>query len=166
MKHTPKSLRTSCVITLARNYTYINFTVLPEELSKEIILAIRDPKYGEQKKTVCFFDSNSTYRTDIVEYLYHHDPHNTILRYYGRDSQQYNYLLESRRSNISHIGVIYDISRDIFIVVDYTHFSHLMGVCYIVEDLPSPLLKQLETKYKIEMLDVPVASITPIIRHR
>lgn len=163
MKLTPRSLMTSCVITLARNYRYINFTILPQELAEEIMKAIRDPNYGEQQKTVCFIDGDPKYHTDVVDYLYHHDPQNPILRRYGRDTQHYNTFLEYRAFGISPIGVIYDGSCDIFIVTHYMLIAHRSGFYYLEEDLPPPLLRQLETKYMIRLVSIPVSSLSVTI---
>ena len=184
MKLTPRSLMTSCVITLARNYRYINFTILPQELAEEIMKAIRDPNYGEQQKTVCFIDGDPKYHTDIVDYLYHHDPQklrpisaelcsaemvracanqNPILRRYGRDTEHYTTFLEYRALGISPIGVIYDGSCDIFIVTHYMLIAHRSGFYYLEEDLPPPLLRQLETKYAVRLVEIPVSSLSVTI---
>ena len=157
MKFMSQSLKTSCIITLVRNYKYINLTILPEELSAEIMEAIRDPKYGEQKVTVCYFDDIFTHHTDIVDYLYHHDPQNQILRHYGRETEWYNYFRDRSRT---WQGVIYDESRDTFVIADYTHEVYKTHFCYLVENLPPTLLKQLETKYKIEVVNAPLSAIT------
>ena len=123
------------------------------------MVAIRDPKYGEQKVTVCYFIDTFTHHTDIVEYLYRRDPHNQILRYYGRETEWYNYLRDMDRS-VTWRGVIYDESRDTFVTADYTHEVYKTHFCYLVENLPLMLLKQLEIKYKIELVNAPLSSIT------
>ena len=163
MKFIPKSLKTSCVLILVQNYRYINFTILPQELTEEIMKAIRDSTYGEQQKTVCFIDGDPKYHTDIVDYLYHHDPQNHILLRYSRDTQRYTTFLAYRASGISPIGVIYDGSCDIFITTHYMHIAHRSAFFYLEEDLPPSLLRQLETKYTIRLVSIPVSSLSVTI---
>ena len=43
MKLTAFSLKKTCIIVLIRNCQYMNLTILPRELSIEIMEAIRDP---------------------------------------------------------------------------------------------------------------------------
>ena len=164
MKFLPRSLKTSCIITLVRNYRYINHTILPHEVSTEIIEAIRDPRYGEQQVRICYFVAPTTHHRDILEYFLHHDPRNPLLHYYGRDTREYNHYRLTINNYTTHIdGSMYDSVQDVVIETDYTHLITEQGICcYLEEDLPTPLLDQLKSKYKISSYPVYISSLTAI----
>ena len=161
LKLIPHSLRTSCILILIRNYRHINFTILPEELSTEIMLAIREPEYEKHIVTVCGVGTDI--HTAIVEYCSHYDTSNKILRYYDRGTPQYDAFY--RNLGTTPAGVIYDASRDVFIATDYTHLVNRVSLCYIAEDLRQGLLYELETKYKIELISAPLSAIIPAPDH-
>ena len=165
MKFIPKSLKTSCIITLAHHYRYINHTILPEEVSVEIIEAIRNPKYGEQQVRICYFEAPTTHHGDIIEYLYHHDPENPLLHYYDKNTPtyfHYHHVKHYYNSNLD--GSIYDPVHDVAIVCKYTHLVKDWAIyCYLEEDLPISLLDQLKSKYKIISYSVNISSLTPVL---
>ncbi len=151
MKFIPKSLKTLCVITLVRNYTYINFTILPRELSAEIASAFRDPHYGEQQVMICFFSDPFPPYREILEYFLLHDPKNPILHYYDRSHSNY-YYHKSTQHDSACCGMIHDFVQDIVIVTGYTHYVNNLVTCfycYLEENLPKPLLEQLREKYHL-----------------
>lgn len=162
MKFIPRSLKTSCIITLVRNYRYINHTILPDEVSTEIIEAIRNPKYGEQKVRICYFEAPTTHHRDILEYLYQHDPKNPILHYYDKNTPPYfHYHYIRPNYNIHDDGLIHDPVHDVVIAINYTHLvTHEATFCYLEEELPTPLLDQLKSKYKIVSYPVYISSLT------
>ena len=151
MKFIPKSLKTSCVLTLVRHYEYINFTVLPCELSSEIVSAFRDPHYKEQQVMICFFDDPFPPHREIMEYFLLHDPKNPILRYYAKGHcQYYHHRFTQNYSTFS--AMIHDPVQDIIIVTGYTHYVNNLVICfycYLGDDLPKPLLEQLREKYHL-----------------
>lgn len=169
MKFIPKALKTSCVVTLVHHYEFINFTVLPRELSAEIMEAIRDPHYGERKVAIRhLIDPNNggmsiQYHTEILEYLSRNDPQNPILRYYIPGTFLFNaYRMITQRGGVSASGIIYDATRDVIVEADYRH-SHGGKKCYLDEDLPLPLIAQLEEEHVISNpIMVPISTIKPI----
>lgn len=151
MKFIPQSLKTLCVITLVRNYTYINFTILPRELSAEIASAFRDPNYGEQQVMIYYVIGFSSPHREILEYLLRHDPKNPILHYYEKGHCQYYYHKSIQNGNVV-CDMIYDSVQDIVIVTGYTYYVNNLATCfycYLEDDLPKPLLEKLRSKYNL-----------------
>ena len=179
MKLTAFSLKKICILTLIRNCRYINLTILPCELAIEIMEAVRDPEYGEHKVDIRYlidaFNHHTThFQYVITEFLHHNDPQNPILRYHSRESRRYNQyynLHHSPHQEVDHLkmieGVLYDKSRDAYIEADYNYTcrkgrTNKIKSCYLEEQLPEKLLKQMEEKKIISpSISVPISSIGP-----
>ena len=169
------SLKSACIVILIRNHAYMNLTVLPSELRIEILEAIRDPHYGEHKVAIRHYALNPEEGVDwcgqheIVEYLYHNDPKNPILRYYPRGTKRYNQLCQaSTRHGVDFMlhyqGVLYDESRDVYVRAKYNCKYKVKcdseGEGFLEEQLPPVLLKQLEDKKRLlPPMMVPLSSI-------
>lgn len=175
VKISPLSLKSKCISTLIRNHAYLNLTVLPQELRIEILDAIRDPHYGEHRVAVRHYALDPEEGVDwfgqheIVEYLYHNDPKNPILRYYPRGTKRYNQLCHAIvRHGLDFMfhyqGILYDESRDVFVCAKYNCKYKVKcdgeGEGFLEEQLPPVLLKQLEDKKRLSPpMMVPISSI-------
>ena len=164
MRLVPRSLKMTCVMTLVHNYRYINLTILPHELSTEIMSAIRDSHYGEQKVTTRRLadphNNRDAFRHHdrVVEYLFCRDPQNPILRYHLPGTAMYDLFFRATSKDQTR-GMIHDVSHDCIVEADYRHTVETY-LCYLEENLPLPLISQLEEEHIIsEPILVPISTI-------
>lgn len=162
MKLTAFSLKKICILTLIRNCHCMNLTILPREVTLEIMEAIRDPEYGEYKVTIRHAYGNSVVvwiGSHVTEFLRRNDPQSSLLHYYSRGSNEYCNLWNYRQSHTHGLdilresnGILYDGIRDVYYQAryTYTHESHSFVVyCCLEEQLPTKLVTQLEEQRMI-----------------
>lgn len=167
MKRSPFSLKKWCIITLIRNYRFINLTAIPPEVASEIMDAIRDPNYHEYTVMIRYVNLYSGGMTRITEFFYQNDPQNPILQYHHRNTQSYmgSHLIRvDTNTSLKYFGIIYDDVKDIYIEAVFTHTTiNSDGVgCFLEEELPPKLVNDLAMNEEIyEPVEVPLSQVIP-----
>lgn len=153
MKLTAFSLKKTCIMVLIRNCHCMNLTILPRELAIEIMEAIRDPSYNEHEVAIRHLTRENLDRHMITEFLYQNEPTNPILQYHMRGSEVYvnssTYRERCRVDLLRKYGAIYDESRDVYIRAYCNFYCIGLGDCYLEEQLPAELLRQMEDQNAI-----------------